>query len=575
MEPNTLQKEVDDIPKILEQEIFTQGVLGYCSHFGIPNKNNYNINFPHFIDFESLYLKEKYLKQLFDKSHPNRDSSKLPLPSEASAALNQVLIAKNNYQRIMLQMLDTIFHQEQKIKSHSFLLEFHNAYTSHIEKDIDNLKDLITSLIPEVSTKKIQGHEISTRELTKRLKKIKEENKTSIHYSFQETPFITQTQENPLTTSPDFKLNISSFPNTSNKDSIADQPQYKKPSPVKRFNSKTENSTPISRATSMWDPKPHPNKLHVPKIKENNPNKIKKSSSYLARRSSETSQSINEDLSLQNTSTGRLKSQDKKLSMNSLKLNGSKSHRGSLGDIMENNNKPKKGYLQSARNRSRDASENTSMENSSRDLRKQPKKPLLISSTPEDCDIYKDEASKKKRGVFESGGLLKAILNNKNMKYNDAEINSNLEKISKIHNSKKHHNTLTTSMQNKDISFQSSTSNLFEAIEITSSIIKEEPSVIKEERERKHGFWPRNQSAERTERGWPLNPVASPNFGTHSNLAERSPNRMSDSKNRMKMTPTKSLEKKENDQNILGKLYCGALLKKKKWTPLLSKKNSN
>ena len=95
MEAHTIQKEVDDIPKILEQEIFTQGVLGYCSHFGIPNKNNYNINFPHFVDFESLYLKEKYLKQLFDKTHPNRDSLKLSLPSEAFTALNQVLIAKN------------------------------------------------------------------------------------------------------------------------------------------------------------------------------------------------------------------------------------------------------------------------------------------------------------------------------------------------------------------------------------------------------------------------------------------------------------------------------------------------
>lgn len=94
METNTMQKEVDDIPKILEQEIFTQGVLGYCSHFSIPNKNNYNINFPHFVDFESLYLKEKYLKQFFEKNSALRDP-KVQLPVEASTSLNQVLIAKN------------------------------------------------------------------------------------------------------------------------------------------------------------------------------------------------------------------------------------------------------------------------------------------------------------------------------------------------------------------------------------------------------------------------------------------------------------------------------------------------
>jgi len=400
-----------------------------------------------------------------------------------------------------------------------------------------------------------------TKELTQRLRKIKNENKTSIHYSFQETPFVTQTQENPLTTSPDFKINLSSLPprNSSNK-SLGSFTQRE----PKRFNSRTENSTPISRATtSVWDPHSLKNKHRVTPPKENN--KVKKSSSYMARRSSETSQSINEDLSAQQQSL-RVRSKDQKYH------GGSQSHRNSLHDIMED--KTKRSYLKSARNRSRDNSEHgASLENSSsRDIIYKkpppPKKPLLISSGPEDCDIYKDAASKKKRGVFESGGLLKAILNNKNMKYNDAEIHSNMEKISKIQN----HKTLTNSMQNKDISFQSSTSNLFEAIEITTSIIREEPE--EKENKNKSSFYHRNQSKERTEKDWPTNPVASPNFGAHSNLTERNLNRASSGeRNQLKMTPTKSSERKENDQNILGKIYCGALLKKKKWTPLLAKKN--
>ena len=44
-------------------------------------------------------------------------------------------------------MLDTIYHQEQKIKSQSFFLEFHNAYTSRIENDINDLKDIITNIV--------------------------------------------------------------------------------------------------------------------------------------------------------------------------------------------------------------------------------------------------------------------------------------------------------------------------------------------------------------------------------------------------------------------------------------------
>jgi len=47
----------------------------------------------------------------------------------------------------MLQMLDTIYHQEQKIKSQGFFLQFHNAYTSRIEKEINDLKNIITCLV--------------------------------------------------------------------------------------------------------------------------------------------------------------------------------------------------------------------------------------------------------------------------------------------------------------------------------------------------------------------------------------------------------------------------------------------
>ena len=87
-------KDIEDIPKIREQEIFTQGILSYCNHFNIPNRNNYNINFDHFLEFEDQYKKEKYLKQHLESLLKTEDKT-LQISSEFCEALHDILVAKN------------------------------------------------------------------------------------------------------------------------------------------------------------------------------------------------------------------------------------------------------------------------------------------------------------------------------------------------------------------------------------------------------------------------------------------------------------------------------------------------
>jgi len=94
MESTIELKDPEDIPKIREQEIFTQGILSYCNHFDIPHRNNYNINFDHFLEFEDLYKKEKYVKLRLESSLTSEDKSQ-QLTNEFSEALQDILVAKN------------------------------------------------------------------------------------------------------------------------------------------------------------------------------------------------------------------------------------------------------------------------------------------------------------------------------------------------------------------------------------------------------------------------------------------------------------------------------------------------
>jgi len=319
-------------------------------------------------------------------------------------------------------------------------------------------------------------------------------------------------------------------------------------SPSQASVTQKRNSTPKQEPNNALN---NNNKL-VPGKGEGNK---RASSTCLTRRSSETTQNRNEGSKYQRNTR-------------EVGSSGSKTSRYTSYGMMENRLEEK--ILTSVRNR---GNENKDMEIV--DLKS--RRSLTISSAQEDFS-RSDRAPMKKKRENNKSAHTKALPNDENMVSQSGDFVGLTHKEKKLRTNSV--NELALTAQNKSISFQSSTGNLFQDVEASFAVINEDN--MKEEVDKdKESFWPKEISLKEIDiknfdKGLncfenTLNPVTSPSFGTQT--TENHFKKMFENNKNKGKTSRGNSDKKETEHNVIGKLYGGgSLMKKKKWTPLLAKK---
>jgi len=325
------------------------------------------------------------------------------------------------------------------------------------------------------------------------------------------------------------------------------------------------------RQTSPSQASPNQKKSSIPKQQDNNTllnssklsNKNTRASSCLIRRSSETTQIRTEDKNSINKQTNDDRRFSLKNQKNTKELgsSGSKTSRHTPYGI----DKEDKMILSM-----RDNNETKN------------RKSLTISSVQDDFSRIERSSIKRKRENNKSIAT-KTLPNDENINTSSVDFMGIIYKEKRLRTNVNKEKLRKT--QNKSISFQSSSGNLFQDIEASFAVanedisIKEEVSIVNKEED---SIWKKEISLKEIdikniEKDWScfgntMNPVTSPSFGTQA--TENHLKKMFENKSKGKMITKGNSDKKDNEHNnVIGKLYGGGgLMKKKKWTPLLSKK---